>query len=129
MILPQNVYTIMYMYVDEESLCLLKDGWTVVLFQLDSFLVQMGILLITLSEEDFQMLRLAQFYMLIETERQFCLDIEENFVVGDSRVWRCIGKANVKDVYACLVASDDTPKCVDRWSKTLHVVTDTKINF
>ena len=46
MILSQNVYTIMYMYVEEERLCALKAEWTVVLFQLDSVLVQMGILLI-----------------------------------------------------------------------------------
>ena len=57
MILSQNVYTIMYMYVEEERLCALKAGSTVVLFQLDSVLVQMGILLIMLSKQDFQMLR------------------------------------------------------------------------
>jgi len=42
-------------------------------------------------------------------------------VVGDSRVWKCIDKGNVKDIYACLVANGDTPKCVDRWSKTLDI--------
>ncbi len=59
-------------------------------------------------------------------QRKLGLDVEENFVVGDSRVWKCIGKGNVKNIYACLVASDDIPKCVDRWSKTLDVVINTK---
>ena len=52
-------------------------------------------------------------------QRKLGLDVEENFVVGYSRVWKCIGKGNVKDIYACLVANGDTPKCVDRWSKIL----------
>ena len=52
-------------------------------------------------------------------QRKLGLDVEDNFVGGDSRVWKCIGKGNVKDIYACLVANCDTPKCVDRWSKTL----------
>ena len=102
MILSQNVYTIMYMYVEEERLCVLKDGWTGVLFQLDSFLVEMGILLIMLSEQDFQMLR--EIFLRYEGDlsairgyqRQLGLAVEENFVVGDSRVWKCIGKGNVK---------------------------------
>ena len=138
--LSQNVYTIMYMYVEEERLCVLKAGWTVVLFQLDSFLFQMGILLVKLSE-DFQMLRqtfccMKEFYLLLEAmtvlsairdyQRNLGLDVEENFVVGDSRVWKCIGKGNVKGIYACLVANGDTPKCLDRWSKTLDIVIDTK---
>ena len=29
-------------------------------------------------------------------QRKLSLDVEENFVVGDSRVWKCIGKGNVK---------------------------------
>ena len=62
-------------------------------------------------------------------QRQLGLGVEENFVVGDSRVWKCIGKGNVKDIYACLVANGDTSNCVDRWSKTLDVVTDTKCIF
>ena len=71
MILSQNVYTIMYMYVEEERLCVLKAGWTVVLLELDSFLVEMGILLIMLSEQDFQMVRqifccMKEFYLLLE---------------------------------------------------------------
>ena len=75
-----------------------------------------------------------EFYLLLEAstvlsairdyQRNLGLDAEENFVVDDSRVWKCIGKGNVKYINACLVASDDTPKCVDRWSKTLDVVTD-----
>ena len=59
-------------------------------------------------------------------QRQLGLDVEENFVADDSRVWKCIGKGNVKDIYAGLVANSDTPKCVDRWSKTLNTVIDTK---
>ena len=73
MILSQNVYTIMY--VEEERLCVLKAGWTVVLFQLDSFLVQMGILLIMLSKQDFQMLRQIfcckkEIYLLLEAIKE-----------------------------------------------------------
>ena len=34
-------------------------------------------------------------------QRQLGLGVEENFVVGDSRVWKCIGKGNVKDIYRC----------------------------
>ena len=34
-------------------------------------------------------------------QRKLGLDVEENFVVGDSRVWKCIGKGHVKDIYAC----------------------------
>ena len=62
-------------------------------------------------------------------QRKLGLDVEENFVVGDSRVWKSIGKGNLKDIYACLVANGDTLKCVDRWTKTLAVVTDTKYFF
>ena len=106
MILSQNVYTIMYMYVEEERLCVLKAGWTVVLLELDSFLVEMGILLIMLSEQDFQMLR--EIFLRYEGvlsairgyQRQLGPDVEENFVVGDSQVWKCIGKGNVR--YLCL---------------------------
>ena len=59
-------------------------------------------------------------------QRNLGLDAEENFVVDDSRVWKCIGKGNVKGIYACLVANGDTPKCLVRWSKTLDIVIDTK---
>ena len=62
-------------------------------------------------------------------QRKLGLDVEENFVVGDSRVWKSIGKGNLKDIYACLVANGDTPECVDRWSKTLDIVVDTKEIF
>ena len=106
------------MYVEEEMLCVLKAGWTVVLFQLDSFLVQMGILLIVLLEQDFQMLR--QIFLSYEGvlsailyRRKLGFGVEENFVVGDSRVWKCISKGNVKGIYACLVGNGDTPKCVE----------------
>ena len=37
MILSQNVYTIMYMYIEEEMLCVLKAGWTLVLFNWTAF--------------------------------------------------------------------------------------------
>ena len=51
-------------------------------------------------------------------QRKLGLDVEENFVVGDSRIWKGLGEGNVKDIYACLVANSDTEMC-DRWSKTL----------
>ena len=31
-------------------------------------------------------------------QRKLGLDVEENFVVGDSRVCKCIGKGNAKDM-------------------------------
>ena len=62
-------------------------------------------------------------------QRKLGLGVKENFVVGDSWVWKCIGQGNVKDTYACPVANGDTPKCVDRWSKTLDIVIDTKDFF
>ena len=43
------------------------------------------------------------------------LAVEENFVGGDSGVWKCIVKGNVK--YLSLLQMGDVPKCVDRWSK------------
>ena len=42
--LDEFVSGCLHMYVEEERLCALKAGRTVVLFQLDSFLVQMDIL-------------------------------------------------------------------------------------
>ena len=62
-------------------------------------------------------------------QRKLGLDVEENFVVDDSRVCKCIGKGNAKDIYACLVVNGDIPKCIDKWRKTLDVVIDTKENF
>ena len=62
-------------------------------------------------------------------KKKLGLDVEVNFVDGDSRVWKCIGKGNVKDIYACLIANCDTSKCVDSWNKTLDVLADTKEIF
>ena len=49
------------------------------------------------------------------------------FVVGDSRNWKCLGKGNVKSTYACLVADGGIPECFDKQCKALDVVIDTKV--
>ena len=38
-------------------------------------------------------------------QRKLGPDVEDNFVVGDSRIWKCLGKGNVKTTHACLVAT------------------------
>ena len=119
MILSQNVYTIMYMYVEEERFCVLKAGWTVVLFNWTAFWsrwVSYNAFRPRFSNAKAALLLYERVVSAIRGyQRKLGLDVEENFVVGDSRVWKCIGKGNVKDIYACLVANGDTPKCVDRW--------------
>ena len=45
-------------------------------------------------------------------QRKLGLDIEENFVVGDSRIRKGLGDGNVKGIYACLVANSDILKYV-----------------
>ena len=49
---------------------------------------------------------MKEFYPLFETIIKYPffflgLAVEENFVGGDSGVWKCIGKGNVKDIYRC----------------------------
>ena len=62
-------------------------------------------------------------------QRRLGLDVKENFVIGDTFVWRCMYKSSVKDIYSCLVKTSETPKWIEKWSKVLAVEIDTKAVF
>ena len=135
MILCRNVYIIVLIYAEEKGLYVLEIGWPVALFPWDNLLVHMDTYHTMNSKQNFPVSGLILLlYEGILTavkcyQRRLGLDVKENFVIGDAFVWRYLYKSSVKDMYSCLVKTNETPKCIEKWNKVLAVENDTKAVF